>query len=109
MKQCTACHRGEQDQQRIEWASAAGNYVNLHADKRDYPLRSTMSTLLEKLDPASFRRVHRSHIVNLDYVREIEPLESGDARITMHDGTRLPVSRRYRDNLSDDDRGRHKP
>lgn len=86
---------------RIEWASAAGNYVNLHVDDRDYPLRSTMSALLEKLDPATFRRVHRSHIVNLDHVREIEPLESGDARIFMRDSTQLPVSRRFRSNLSD--------
>lgn len=85
--------------ERIEWASAAGNYVNLHVGDRDYPLRSTMTGIIEKLDPTRFRRIHRSHIVNLDYLREIEPLESGDARAVMADGTRLPVSRRYRSEL----------
>ena len=88
--------------ERIERATAAANYVNLHVGDRDYPLRSTMTGLLDKLDPTRFRRIHRSHIVNLDHVREIEPLESGDARVVMHDGAQLPVSRRYRSNLAED-------
>lgn len=94
---------------RIERASSAGNYVNLHLGGRDYPLRSTLTALVGKLDPASFRRIHRSHLVNLEHMREIEPLESGDARITMQDGTRLPVSRRYRSNLAEAGRDRRNP
>jgi len=81
---------------RIEYASASGNYVNLHVAGRDYPLRSTMKDLLARLDPDRFRRAHRSHIVNLDFVAQIEPLDSGDARINMRDGARLPCSRRFR-------------
>lgn len=85
---------------RIEYATAAGNYVNLHVAGRDYPLRSTMKALLARLDPERFRRVHRSHIVNLDFVTRIEPLESGDARIVMRDGGVLPCSRNYRPALT---------
>jgi LytTr DNA-binding domain len=81
----------------IEWLEASGNYVNLHVRGRRYPLRSTMAALEPQLDARRFRRVHRSFIVNLDQVAEIEPLESGDARVKMRDGTAVPCSRRYRD------------
>jgi hypothetical protein len=80
----------------IEWLQASGNYVNLHVRGRDYPLRATMAGIEERLDPARFVRVHRGYFVNLDYLAEIEPLETGDARLQMRDGTRIPCSRRYR-------------
>jgi hypothetical protein len=80
----------------IEWLQASGNYVNLHVRGRDYPLRATMAGIEERLDPARFVRVHRSYFVNLDYLAEIEPLESGDARLQLRDGARVPCSRRYR-------------
>ena len=65
----------------------------------DYPLRSTIGGIGEKLDPARFVRVHRSHIVNLDQVASIEPLDTGDARVHMKDGSNLPCSRTYRGGL----------
>jgi hypothetical protein len=80
----------------IEWLHASGNYVNLHVRGRDYPLRATMAGIEERLDPARFVRVHRGYFVNLDYLVEIEPLEAGDARLQMRDGTKIPCSRRYR-------------
>lgn len=80
----------------VEWLQASSNYVNLRVRGRDYPLRSTMAAIEVQLDPGRFARVHRSYIVNLDCVGEIEPLESGDARITMRDGSQVPCSRRYR-------------
>ncbi|WP_267224752.1 LytTR family DNA-binding domain-containing protein [Dyella silvae] len=80
----------------IEWLQASGNYVNLHVRGRDYPLRATMAGIEERLDPARFLRVHRSYLVNLDYLVEIEPLDTGDARLTMRDGATLPCSRRFR-------------
>ena len=83
----------------IEWAAAAGNYVNLHVRERDYPLRSTLAAVEQRLDPDVFLRVHRSYVVNLDRITEIEPLESGDARARMRGGAVLPVSRRYRQEL----------
>ncbi|HTD02702.1 LytTR family DNA-binding domain-containing protein [Undibacterium sp.] len=83
----------------VEWLQAWGNYVNLRVRAHDYPLRCTMAAIEGRLDGSRFVRVHRSYIVNLDYVREIVPLDSGDARATMRDGSQLPISRRYRDSL----------
>jgi hypothetical protein len=83
----------------IEWLQASANYVNLHVRGRDYPLRTTMAALEPRLDPARFVRVHRSYMVNLDCLQEIEPLESGDARLRMRDGVLVPCSRRYRSAL----------
>ena len=83
----------------IEWLQASGNYVNLRVRGHDYPLRSTIGGIEEKLDPARFVRVHRSHIVNLDQIASIEPLDTGDARVHMKDGSNLPCSRTYRGGL----------
>ena len=83
----------------IEWLQAQGNYVNLRVRGRDYPLRSTMAAIETRLDATRFARVHRSYIVNLDCVAEIEPTEGGDARLKMKDGSLVPCSRRYRENL----------
>jgi hypothetical protein len=83
----------------IEWIQAAGNYANLRVRGRDYPLRSTIAGVETRLDPQRFARVHRSYIVNLDQVAMIEPLDTGDARLHLKDGTTLPCSRRYRNGL----------
>lgn len=83
----------------IEWVQSAGNYVNLRVRGRDYPLRSTLAALETRLDPAVFVRAHRSYIVQLGQVTSIEPLDAGEARLHMADGTVLPCSRRYRESL----------
>lgn len=83
----------------IEWAQSAGNYVNLHVKQRDYPLRTTIAALEQRLDPVRFLRVHRSYLVNLDQVGAIEPLDTGDARLHLRDGGTLPCSRTYRQQL----------
>ncbi|MGH8062915.1 MAG: LytTR family DNA-binding domain-containing protein [Pseudoxanthomonas sp.] len=83
----------------IEWLQASGNYVNLHVAGRDYPLRSTIAAIEARLDPQRFRRVQRSYMVNIEHVASIEPLDSGDARVHLKDGTSVPCSRRYRDAL----------
>ena len=83
----------------IEWLQAAGNYVNLRVRDRDYPLRSTLAAVEGMLDPTRFTRIHRSYIVNLEQVASIEPLDTGDARVHLKDGTQLPCSRSYRDVL----------
>jgi DNA-binding LytR/AlgR family response regulator len=80
----------------IELLQASGNYVNLRVRGHDYPLRATMAGIEPRMDPARFARVHRSYMVNLDCVAVIEPLETGDARLVMRDGTKVPCSRRYR-------------
>jgi DNA-binding LytR/AlgR family response regulator len=81
----------------IAWVQAQGNYVGLHVNGHDYLLRATLTEFLQQLDPERFARVHRSHAVNLDHVAEIEPLDSGDARLHLRDGAIVPCSRRYRD------------
>lgn len=83
----------------IEFLEAAENYVNLHVRGRVYPLRSTMTAIQDRLDPARFVRVHRSYIVNLDFLDQIEPLDTGDARLLLKNGSRVPCSRRYRSAL----------
>jgi hypothetical protein len=83
----------------IDWLQAQGNYVGLRVKGHDYLLRATLTDFLAQLDPARYARVHRSYAANLDRVAEIEPLEGGDARLLMQDGTRIPCSRRYRDAL----------
>lgn len=81
----------------IAWVQAQGNYVGLHVNGHDYLLRATLTEFLQQLDPERFVRVHRSHAVNLDHIAEIEPLDSGDARLHLRDGSTVPCSRRYRD------------
>jgi len=83
----------------IDWLEASENYVNLHVRGRVYPLRSTMTAIQQRLDPGRFVRVHRSYIVNLEFLVQIEPIETGDARLLLKDGTRIPCSRRYRQAL----------
>jgi hypothetical protein len=83
----------------IEWAQASGNYVNLRVRGRDYPLRTTLAALEARLDPAVFIRAHRSYVVRLAQVASIEPLDAGEARLHMADGTVLPCSRRHRESL----------
>ena len=83
----------------IEWLQAQSNYVSLHVRGHDYLLRATLAALEARLDPARFARVHRSYLVNLDSIADIEPLDSGDARLNMRDGSRIPCSRRYRDTV----------
>jgi hypothetical protein len=83
----------------VEWLEAQGNYINLQVRGRAYPLRSTMTAVQSLLDPEKFVRVHRSHIINLDFLLEIEPLDTGDARLKLRDGTLVSCSRTYRDAL----------
>lgn len=83
----------------IDWLQAQGNYVGLRVNGHDYLLRATLTDFLAQLDPARFVRVHRSYAANLDRIAEIEPLDGGEARLHMRDGTHIPCSRRYRSAL----------
>jgi two-component system LytT family response regulator len=83
----------------IDWLEAASNYVRIHASGRQYLLRDTMSNLEARLDPDQFVRIHRSTIVRLDRIKELEPLFQGDYVLILEDGTRLTSSRGYRDKL----------
>ena len=83
----------------VDWIEAAKNYVRLHVGDRTHLLRSTLTALEQRLDPERFRRINRSAVVNLDRVRELQPWFHGDAIIILQTGTRVTLSRRYRDNL----------
>lgn len=83
----------------IDRIDANGNYVTIHAQGNEWPLRESLAMLERRLDSKHFARVHRGHIVNLDRIREIQPWDSGDYRIKLADGSFVNFSRRYRSRL----------
>jgi len=83
----------------IDWIEAFGNYARLHTGPRTHLIRETMSTLERALDVRRFARIHRSTIVNLDRIRQMDLWGSGDYMVRLADGTQLKLSRWYRDRL----------
>jgi len=83
----------------VDWMEAADNYVTLHVKQREYLVREPLGTLEVQLDPDRFARIHRSAIVQLDRVVEWRPTSHGDAELSLRDGTRLAVSRTFRERL----------
>jgi two-component system LytT family response regulator len=87
--------------EEIDWLEAEGNYVRLHAGKESYLLRDTITALESQLDPKRFIRVHRSAIVNIDRITELQPWFHGEYRIILSEGVQLTLSRTYREKLHD--------
>ncbi|MBN9362999.1 MULTISPECIES: LytTR family DNA-binding domain-containing protein [unclassified Devosia] len=89
------------DAASLDWASAAGNYVEIRANGATHLARISLAALEQLLSDAGVdvARVHRSHLVNRAKVREIAPVRDGDFRIRMADGAELRGSRRYRSSL----------
>ncbi|MBV9958100.1 MAG: response regulator transcription factor [Acidobacteria bacterium] len=83
----------------IDWIEAAGNYVRLHVGREAHLLRETMNRLEAKLNPDKFLRIHRSTLVHIDRIKELQPLFSGDYTVILRDGRQLTLSRSYRDKL----------
>ena len=83
----------------IDWIEAEGNYVCLHAGAKSYLLRETMNAAEARLASRNFLRVGRSVLVNLERIKEWQPLFHGDSVLILTDGTRLTVSRVYREKL----------
>ncbi len=83
----------------IDWIEASDNYVCIHCGKETHVLRETMSDLETRLDPARFLRVHRSAIVNLDCIKELQPWFRGDYRVILRDGTELTLTKTHREKL----------
>jgi two-component system LytT family response regulator len=81
----------------IDWCAAEDNYVRIHAGSKRHLVRMTMRALEEQLPRATFARIHRSAIVNVERVRECAPLGGGEYRVTLVNGVRLVLSRTYRD------------
>jgi len=83
----------------IDWIEAEGNYLRLHVGKESHLLRETMNRLAAKLDQNKFLRIHRSTLVNIERIKELQPLFSGDYVVILRDGKQLTLSRSYRDKL----------
>jgi len=79
----------------VEWIEADGNYVVLHVRGGAHRLRASLRALAEQLDPRQFARIHKSTIVNLDRVRELQPWFGGDYVAILVDGRQLRVSRSF--------------
>ena len=87
--------------EEIDWIEAAGNYVKLHVGAEAHLFRETMNALEARLNADVFYRIHRSHIVNIERVRELQPWFNGEYVVFLKDGTRLTLSRGYREKLQD--------
>ena len=87
--------------EEIDWMCAVGNYVRLQVGRDSHLMRETMTGMEAKLNPDSFMRIHRSTIVNLDRVKEVQPWAKGEYVVIMRDGARLIMSRRYRERLNE--------
>jgi two-component system LytT family response regulator len=85
----------------IDWIEAEGNYVSVHSAKKSHLLRETISSLELQLDPKKFVRIHRSSIVRLDFIQELQPWFHGEYRVILNDGTQLTLSRNHRDKLQE--------
>lgn len=87
------------DASAVDWIEAADNYVRLHTGSGSALVRETMKSVEARLDPDEFIRIHRSQIVRLSRVKELQPLDSGDYTVTLTTGQRLTLSRTHRERL----------
>ena len=85
--------------EQVDWIEAAGNYVQLHVGDESHLIRSTMKGLEEKLDPSRFIRVHRSAMVNISRIKEIQPWFNGEYTITLESGANVTTGQSHRETL----------
>lgn len=83
----------------VDWVEAAGNYVKLHVKDSGHLLRETMNNIESKLNPDKFLRIHRSSLVNIDRIKELQPLFNGDYIVILQNDRELNLSRNYHDRL----------
>ncbi len=89
------------DVDQIDWVEAEGNYVRIHAGDQVHVMRETMHRLIERIGARRFFRTHRSRIVNIERVKELLIAGGGDYHVVLHDGTKIGLSRLYRDALQE--------
>ena len=89
------------DLAEIVAVQAEGNYVSLRRRPNPYLLRESLSSMAEKLRPYGFIRIHRSVVVNISAVEEMQPLPTGEYRLRVKGGEEYVVTRTYKDNLRD--------
>ena len=81
----------------IDYIEAAGNYLRIQAGHESHMIRERIVAMAERLDPSAFARIHRSTIVNLSRIKEMQPLLNGDQMVVLRSGKRLTMSRTYRE------------
>ena len=86
--------------EEIYWIEAEENYVMMHTRQSKYLFREAISRLEQTLNPQKFQRIGRSTIINLDFVKELQPWFRGNYKVILQDGTELKLSHHYRQNLN---------
>jgi two-component system LytT family response regulator len=84
-------------QEEISYFEADGDYVKVHSNEKSYLIRRTVRELEKELDPSIFQRIHRSFIINLDFVKVLRPHMNGEYFITLDNNTEIKTSRTYRE------------
>ncbi len=82
---------------QVEYVESAGNYVVLHAGKENHVVRETLTALEGRLDPKQFLRLSRSVLVNVDQIKELQPLFKGEHAVLLHNGKQLTMTRGLRE------------
>ncbi|MFA8344295.1 MAG: LytR/AlgR family response regulator transcription factor [Rhodothermaceae bacterium] len=77
-------------------------YLDVHTAKKSYLLRDTISSIEKELNPTVFRRVNRSTIVNMNFIKEIQPWSHGDYLIILHNSSKIKLSRKFTQNILED-------
>jgi two-component system LytT family response regulator len=85
----------------IDWVEAAANYVRIKVGKESYLLREGIGHIAERLEPTQFIRIHRSIIVNIQKIKELQPVNAGEYIVVLKDGKELSCSRGYRAGLQE--------
>jgi len=85
----------------VDWIEAEGKYVRIHVGKESHLLREGIGSIEARLDPKHFLRIHRSTIVNLDRIKQLDPWFNGEYRVLLRDGTLLVLSRGFKRKLTD--------
>jgi two-component system, LytTR family, response regulator len=83
----------------IDWIEAEGNYVRLKVGTESYLMREAIGRIAQRLDPDRFVRIHRSIIVNVSKIKELQPCNRGEYMVILKDGKELSCSRGYRSKL----------
>jgi two-component system, LytTR family, response regulator len=83
----------------IDWIQADDKYAHLHAGTKSYLVRQTLGALEAQLDPQKFIRIHRSAIVNVERIKELQPMFTGEHTVVLENGTKLTLSRSYKNKL----------
>lgn len=83
----------------IDWIEAERNYVRIHSNGHSYLRREPIGSIESQLDPARFRRIHRSAIVNLDTVQELQSAKGGEYKVILRSGAELTLSRSFHGNM----------